>query len=496
MGNEVKIKNINEDGIGEVWFRGDSVMPGYFDNEEANKEVFDADGFFNTGDLGRLDKKGNIFLTGRVKNVIVLSSGKNVYPEELESYYKQSPEIEEIAVFGLEKDGDEKIYAVIVPKDKTDKSFAKIKNELQRLNKGLPSYKAVTDFAISFDKLPVNSARKVVYRTVIDLLKQGFYMEHEKDNTVLRDILTGTTPAENEIIQILQKRFKKDKIFAKQTLADFGVDSLGLVDLIVQLEESLNISVDIDKIKNLQTMDEILAYLVSLEKKPGSGIKQKLFEGEITEKPLPFFNPILYLWIGLIKLICKFLYRVEVINPEKLDINNNIILANHSSYYDIPWLISAMKIKDIKNTYAIGKKEVSAIKYIFHGMPVIWADYNKNTNEVFKKSSDLLRQNKSIMVFPEGSRTPDGKLQEFKLGALYLAKNINKEIIPISINGTYDIWPPHKTFPKIFTRLRGSIVVGDKINPANYKTPESLMKKVREEIIKGLDPDLNVSQKK
>jgi len=490
-GNEAKIKNINEDGIGEVWFRGNSVMPGYFDNKEANKEVFDDEGFFNTGDLGCMDKKGNIFLTGRVKNVIVLSSGKNVYPEELESYYKKSEEIEEIAVFGLEKEGEEQVYAVIVPKDKTEKSFEKIKSELNSLNKGLPSYKTVTDFAISFDKLPVNSARKVVYRTVIDLLKQGVYMENENDNTVLRDVLTGTTPAETEIIETLRKKLRAKTIYAKQTFADFKIDSLGLVDLTVNLEESLSISVDIEKLKSLQTMDEIVAYLVTLEKSSGSSIREKLFESEITEKPLLFFNPVLYLWMGLIKLCCRFLWKVKVINPEKLDINNNIILANHSSYFDIPWLISAMKINDIKNSYAIGKQEVSVIKYIFHGMPVIWVDYDKNTNEVFKKSADLLRQNKSIMIFPEGIRSDSGEMQEFKLGSAYLAKNINREIIPVTINGTYDIWPPSKRFPEIFTKKRGSVVVHDKINPADYKTIESLMAKVRSVIEDGLDPELN-----
>lgn len=490
-GNESKIKNINDEGIGEVWLKGDSVTPGYYGNAAANKEVFDSEGFFNTGDLGKKDKYGNIYLTGRVKNVIVLSSGKNVYPEELESYYKVSEEIEEIAVFGLDKDGDEHVYAVIVPKDKTDKSFEKIKNELNRLNKGLPSYKTVTDFAISFDKLPVNSARKVVYRTIIDLLKQGVYMEHENDSTVLRDVLTGTTPAETEIIDTLRKKLKAKTIYAKQTFSDFKIDSLGLVDLTVQLEEALNISIDLEKLKTLQTMDEMVTYLVSLEKSSGSSIREKLFEGEITEKPLLFFNPVLYFWMGLIKFCCRVLWKVEVINPEKFDIDNNIILANHSSYFDIPWIIRAMKIRDIKNTYAIGKKEVSGIRYIFHGMPVIWIDYNKNTNEVFKKSADLLRQNKSIMIFPEGIRSDSGEMQEFKLGSVYLAKNINRKIIPVTINGTHDIWPPQKKFPEIFTKKRGSVVIHDKIDPADYKTIESLMAKVRSEIEKGLDPELN-----
>ncbi len=489
--NESKIKNINSEGIGEVWLRGDSVMSGYFGNEEANKEAFDAEGFFNTGDLGKMDKHKNIYLTGRVKNVIVLSSGKNVYPEELESFYKQSDAIEEIAVFARTVDGSEKVYAVIVPVNKTEKSYGIVKSELNRLNKGLPTYKTLNNFAISFDKLPVNSARKVVYRDVIKLLEKGVFMEDDTDKAVLQTILTGQSPAEVETINIVKKKLKTDKIYARQSLADFGVDSLGLVDLIVHLEEKLHISIDSEKIKRMQTMEEMLNYLTSLEKGSGKNITDRLFKSEITEKELFIFNPILYFWIGLIKFVFKYIWKVEIINAEKLDIKNNIILANHSSYFDIPMLVKAFSVKNIKNTYAIGKEEVSVIKYVFPGMPVIWANYERNTNEVFKKSSDLLRQNKSILIFPEGSRTPDGKMHDFKLGAAYLSKNSQCSIIPVTINGAYDIWPASKTYPGNFRKAKATLVVHDKINPADYKTVESLNAQIEKVIKSGLDPEVN-----
>lgn len=490
-GNEIKIIEVNQDGIGEVCFRGNSVMPGYFKNEEANSKVFDSDGFFRTGDLGRLDKHGNLYLTGRIKNVIVLSSGKNVYPEELESYYKQSSAIEEIAVFGLNKDGDERVYAVIVPAVKSDRSFELIRSEINRLNKGLPGYKTVNDFAISFDKLPVNSAKKVVYSQVRELLAKGVYMEHENDNTILREILNGTTPAETEIIDLLKKKLRKKIIYTRQTYADFDIDSLGLVDLAVYFEENLGVTIDVEKMKSIQTMDSLVLYLAGLERSSGNKLTDRLFRGEITEKPLLFFNPVLYFWVALIKLACIFLWKVEVRNPENLDIKNNIMMANHTSYLDLLFIIRAMKVRDIKNSYAIGKKEVDIIKYVFHGMPVIWIDYAKNTNEVFKRSSDLLRQNKSIMIFPEGKRTDTGKMEEFKHGASYLAKNIERDIIPITINGAYDIWPSNRTFPEIFTRKRGAVTIGRKIKPSEFKTVEALTAEVQKQIEKQLEPDLN-----
>jgi len=494
-GNEAKVININEDEIGEIWLKGDAVMPGYWNNEEATREVFDDEGFFNSGDLGKMDKQGNIFITGRYKNVIVLSSGKNVYPEELESYYKQSDAIEEIAVFARNINGTEKVYAVIVPVDKTEKSYGLVKDELMRLNRGLPTYKTVNDFAISFDKLPVNSARKVVYRDVIKLLEKGVFMEHDQDKAVLQVVLTGQTPAEAEVIDILKKRLKTDRLYAKQSLADFGIDSLGLVDLIVHFEEHLKKSIDIEKVKNFQTLDEMVPYIASLEKSGGESIADRLFKSEITEKPLLFFNPFLYIWIGLIKFMFRFVWKVEIVNREKLDYTNSIIVANHTSYFDIPMIIHGLSIKNIKNTYAIGKQEVASIKYIFHGMPVIWADYEKNTNEVFKKSSDLLRQNKSIMIFPEGARSDTGEMMEFKLGAAYLAKNTNREIIPITVNGAFDIWPSSRTFPQISGGKKGKLVVHEKMNPNDYKTSESLNAALEKVIKSGLDPELNNEKK-
>ena len=486
-GNEAKIKNINEDGIGEVWLRGDSVMPGYYQNDEANKEVFDDEGFFNTGDLGKMDKKKNIFLTGRVKNVIVLPSGKNVYPEELESYYKQSLEIEEIAVFGMKRDNSEKVYSVIVPANKSELSFGIIKSELARLNKGLPSYKTVTDFAISLDPLPVNSARKVMYNHIKNFLKEGIYMENEDDSAVLKTPIAGQSPAEDIIVEALHRNLKTETIFAKQSLSDFGIDSLGLVDLIVNLEHELNIFIDPVRLKDCQTMEELLQYLSALEKTDGGTLNSHIFDGEITEKPQKIFNPILYPWIGIMKLFLKFFWRVTVKNKEKLNIDNCIMVANHTSFLDLMFFASALSIKDIKNSYAIGKKKVSKIKFIFPGVPVIWVDYDKNTNEVFKKSSDLLRQGKSILIFPEGTRTRDGEINEFKQGAAYLAKNINRKIIPVTINGAYKMWPAGKKCPRFIPGMKGNLVIGDPIDPSKFDSVESLNMKIFSEIKKNLE---------
>ena len=104
--------------------------------------------------------------------------------------------------------------------------------------------------------VPVNSARKIIYSDVIMLFNQGVFMEHDNDKTVLRTVLTGQSPAEIETVDILKSKLKADKLYARESITDHGIDSLGLVDLIVHLEEKLQITIDIEKIKRIQNIEE------------------------------------------------------------------------------------------------------------------------------------------------------------------------------------------------------------------------------------------------
>ena len=114
-GVEIKIENPDADGYGEVLARGPNVMLGYYKNPRRTEEVLTEDGWFRTGDLGRLDRAGYLYLAGRKKNVIVLESGKNVYPEEVEWELSQIPEIEEVLVYEAKKAGTPVVAAMIYP---------------------------------------------------------------------------------------------------------------------------------------------------------------------------------------------------------------------------------------------------------------------------------------------------------------------------------------------------------------------------------------------
>ena len=172
---EVKILNPNEEGIGEIAARSPSVMLGYYNNPEATSEVITPDGWLLTGDLGYRDEKGFIYISGRQKNLIVSSGGKNIYPEEVEAHFSGSGIIEEILIVGRkEKEhGGEQIFAVVVPnyenlkvkhpgKEK-DHAFIRelVKKEIEQVNRGLVGYKKITDFTLRDEPFEKNAQQKI-----------------------------------------------------------------------------------------------------------------------------------------------------------------------------------------------------------------------------------------------------------------------------------------------------------------------------------------------
>jgi long-chain acyl-CoA synthetase len=472
-GNEVLIKNINEDGIGEIWFKGDAVMPGYYKNDEANSLAFDENGFFNTGDLGRLDRKGNIYITGRMKNVIVLDSGKKVYPEEIESYFKQSTVISEIAVFERKVSGRATVFAVMVPSVKSGKSFGMIRSVVESLNNDLPDYKRVRGFAVSMDELPKNSTKKILYNEINSLLEQGVYQTDESDSPQLRDIFRPSNSREEQAASLIKDYFRVKSLMANQSLDDFNMDSLGLIEFIVYLEKEMRIEINPEEFRRKQTVSELVIYISSLEETADKSVEKWILEGEYSFRPYPFFNPLHHLAIGFLGGMSRLFWGIKAVNAHKLVLDNKIVVANHQSYLDMVWISYFVPWKYRKNVYATAKKRLSFLRFVFPMFPVIFLD-DTNSIEVLKGGADILRQGKTLIIFPEGTRSQDGNIQSFRSGAAFLAKNLNIKIIPVSVKGGFEIWPRDKSLPHFITSFKGKILVGDEIDPANYKSVESL----------------------
>ena len=170
LGEEVRIANPNDAGEGEICVRGSNVMLGYFENPEATAEVFDEDGFFHTGDLGKIDAEGWIYITGRSKNLIILSNGKNVYPEELETEIARIFGVCEVVVYAGESrsnEGTDVIVAEIFPdaealamRDIKD-AEAYFRAEIAHLNTTVAPYKKIGYVKIRTEEFPKTTTRKI-----------------------------------------------------------------------------------------------------------------------------------------------------------------------------------------------------------------------------------------------------------------------------------------------------------------------------------------------
>lgn len=167
---EVRIADPSADGTGEIEARGRNVMLGYFGNEEATAEVFTEDGWFRTGDVGCMDADGYIYITGRKKNIIILSNGKNIFPEEIEEHLYTSPLIGECVVIGRKNSaGDTRITAVIYPSDEAaelegkseEEKLALIRDAVNTINRSLPVYKQVRDVELRGEEFEKTTTRKL-----------------------------------------------------------------------------------------------------------------------------------------------------------------------------------------------------------------------------------------------------------------------------------------------------------------------------------------------
>ncbi|MDR2748248.1 MAG: AMP-binding protein, partial [Treponema sp.] len=172
---EVKILDTNEDGVGEIVVKSPSLMLGYYNDPEATGEAFTDDGYLKTGDLGHIDEQGFIFLSGRKKNLIVSSGGKNIYPEEIEAHFDKSRIIAEILIVGRrgQDNSKEQIFAVTVPNlealeedypgRELDDALLRglIKDEIDTVNRGLPGYQKVSGFTLRRDPFEKNAQGKV-----------------------------------------------------------------------------------------------------------------------------------------------------------------------------------------------------------------------------------------------------------------------------------------------------------------------------------------------
>lgn len=478
-GNEVRLHDVDGAGIGEVCFRGDTVFAGYYQNEEETRRVFDDAGWFHTGDLGRMSPDGFITLTGRIKDVIVLDSGKNVYPDEIEEYYLTHSEFfEEIGIFGLSRGVNEVAAAVIVPAREIRRRYPAeeaegvIRGEISRLGRNLPSYKKISEFRLSYHPLPRTSTRKIQK----PLLRIFFTSNAHKMNP------TAQTVSENEITR--GDDFRKIALFLNElskgahggpitprTLLDIDLqlDSLLKVELLTWLEKEFPFTPPENAMSRLENVGDILALLADSKTRGNTPAPVPPVSAGGPRATSPFLYPI-GLW--LIRLTSRLCWDLKTFGQNRVANRGGMIFcSNHESFLDIAWILTCLSGSNRRRTYVLGKAELyrnPVMRFLMAQAHVIAIERDGDVRATLRSAEGQIKAGHNLIIFPEGTRTRTGQLGRFRPGVGELILRTGGLAVPVRVRGGFNLWPAG-AFPQFFFARKpgASVTFGDALDFSN-----------------------------
>jgi long-chain acyl-CoA synthetase len=513
---EVKIDNPNGEGIGEVLIRGPIVMPGYYRNPQANRESFTEDRWFRSGDLGRFDQQGHLYIVGRKKDVIILPSGQNVYPEDVEAQYALSPLVGEICVLGVrDSAGDfalaEKLCAVVVPDfeylkaQKIANAREAIRFALDNLGRDLPEYQRVRDYIVRSEPLPRTAIRKV---RRFELKKQieelGVVARQARDTGQLPFTSTDRrlmeTVAGCALSAAIRHHVPDTPVIHPQLNLelDLGLDSLARAECLASVEQSLGVDLDSAAVGSALTVAEVVtlandtvsraghdklsrasqqsgaeASRAVISKSPGnwSEILQPTPADDLELLPIlkrkRFAALVAFLLLRPVYLFARVFLRMEVRGLEHVERLDRpfLICPNHQSYLDPLLVCSAYPPRILRHVFHVGASEywsnvfTAQIARLINIVPV---DTDTNLMRAMRTGASGLRAGRILNIYPEGERSFDGLLHQFKKGAAILASELDVPIVPVALDGVYKVWP-RKSRRIRLAKVR--IRFGEPINP-------------------------------
>lgn len=469
--------------VGEVALRGAVVMKGYWNRPDATAAVL-RDGWFMTGDLGYFDAHHNLFLTGRMKEVIVLSNGKNVYPDEIEAHYLKSPFIKEIAVLGLEGkpgEGGDRLHAVIVPnfdvlrQRKIVNAKEVIRFDIEGLSPKIASTKRIGSYEIWQDDLPRTTTRKIKRFEVEKRVKanQGRKPSDDSDLPAEKPLTEDETawldqPDVQRALKIIREAARTVPANLRPTHSlelDLGLDSMTRVELLSHLEEELGGNLEEAQLAEIYTVRELVdAVLESAAGGAGGPGTRPTFAGwkailgepptdpEVLDlaRARPIADTSAYLLSRLIQVVSLDLFRLRVEGLENLPARGPYILSsNHQSFIDPIVMASVLPEDILRNTFAVGTSEIfgkGLMRRLARWLRVVVVDPDANLVPAMRAGAHGLRLGKVLILYPEGERSIDGKPTTFKKGAAILSVHMQAPIVPVAIEGFYEAWPRGKKF--------------------------------------------------
>lgn len=446
--NEIKIVD------NEIVTRGRNIMLGYYNKPKETAEII-KDGWLYTGDLGFIDEEGYVFITGRKKELIILSNGKNISPVEIEEKVSQISDIVlENAVFAK---GDA-IHLIIHP-DKN--KISNIKNEeleeyvkwniVDVYNQKAAQSKKISRFYLVFEDLP---------RTRLGKIKR-YELEKFLQNINVSQKLKTEEPNFEEYLMIKKylHELKTVEVNAFDHIElDLALDSLDKVSFQLFIKTSFGLELSTDELGKFPNILALAEYIKEHKIKTETesinwsnifkqNIELKLPKSWFTHQLLKSFS----------KYILKVYFRIKSEGVNNIPEGPAIIAPNHQSFFDGLFVSIFLKNSQLKEMYYYAKEKhvnTKLLKFIADKHNVIVMDLNRDLMTSLQKLAEVLKQGKKIMIFPEGTRSKDGELGTFKRAFAILARELNVPVVPVLIKGAFEALPSGSLIPKPFKSIK------------------------------------------
>ncbi|MDN5869400.1 MAG: AMP-binding protein [Nitrococcus sp.] len=455
-------------GEGEILARGPNVFSGYRGLPEKTRAAFTADGWYRTGDLGYRDTAGYLYVTGRASTLIVTEGGENVQPDVLEERYARHPAIRELGV--LQREGA--LVGLAVPSREAagEDAEARVREAADEVGRELPSYERLAHVAVTRKPLPctrLGKLRRHVLEERYDRAREGAEKIQSEplapEEMSADDRSLFEERAARRAWEYLAQRYPKRGLSPDTSLRlDLHVDSMEWLNLTMELGRRAGMELDEAAIARVESVRDLLRELIDAADSGADGPAAALEEPEAALnvrqrrwiKPagatLRLMSRVLH---GLNRGVMRGVFCVRADGLEHLPAEGPIMLAcSHASYLDPFAVATALPRWRLRTTYWVGWTGVvftgpltRLFSRLAHVVPI---DPEHGARSGLAFSAAILKRRNSLILFPEGRRSPDGRLQAFRPGIGVLLERYPVPVVLVSIHGSYQAMPPDRRLPR------------------------------------------------
>ena len=477
---------------GELCTKGDNLMLGYYNRPEETAQVIDKDGFLHTGDLASIDAEGRVYITGRTKEIIVLSNGKNVQPNEIEfQIEKFDTYVKEAAV----TENADQLVAIIVPNVNVNvngngQSIEQLLKErvIQPYNRSVENYKKVMKIVVFDGDLPrtkLDKLQRFKLNEIVNANGNGNVNVNGNRNENLKPV-ENLSPVEAAVTKFIAAEKHCDVRLTDHVETDLALDSLDKVSLQSFIEETFGVSINADEMADFSSVADMCKHITdesngndngngnetlatidwhdiltntaagsrACDATAGTPTTATAPTAQSAPAALPSTKGIHAfmhsLYAKLFNAYFRSNNRLTIKGMENVPAEGPAIIApNHQSYFDGALAVCGMSWKGVRDYYFYATEDhvnTNGRRWMAKRHNVIIME-RKNLKTSILKMAEVLQAGKRVVIFPEGSRTFDGSLSSFKKTFAILAKELNVPIVPVCIKGAYEAMPRGRVLP-------------------------------------------------